>query len=405
VLTGHTPKGYASCGFRRFSPSTLLRRIGALLPEAGVTRLAVITGLDRIGIPTVLAVRPMGQTLSVVAGKGVCLDEARASAAMEAIEFFSAEAANPSQLRCPGPDVGMPWVQPTDGVPLRRHALVRSSAPFSWIFGVELMRATRCAVPVELVTLAEPRDPLSPFLQTTNGLASGAVRIEALLAGLLEVVERDACGCWKIAEQVAGVAMPRVRLETLLHMRVARGLLQRFADADVLPIVYDCSVDTRIPVYLVRLIDLARRHVGIFSGSGAHLDPEVALVRALTEAAQSRAVYVAGSRDDLSSRAFAQLRAHDSPRIRDALIAQRAYVDASDRQSAATVTFETDCQYVIQRLASVGIQRVVVVDLTPPRFQPGVAVVRVLVPGLIASGVPVDFQRARLTQFLHLAAA
>lgn len=43
----------------------VLQRKGAL----GLTRLADITGLDRIGIPVVLSIRPTARYLSVDAGK------------------------------------------------------------------------------------------------------------------------------------------------------------------------------------------------------------------------------------------------------------------------------------------------------------------------------------------------
>jgi ribosomal protein S12 methylthiotransferase accessory factor YcaO len=48
--------------------------------------------------------------------------------------------------------------------------------------------------------------------------------------------------------------------------------------------------------------------------------------------------------------------------------------------SSAADTFEEDCGTMLQRLAGVGIEHAIVVELTPPDFD--VSVVRVVVPGL-----------------------
>ena len=57
----------------------------------GITRLANVTGLDTIGIPVVMSVRPCSRSLSVFQGKGLDLESAKVSAAMESIEGYHAE--------------------------------------------------------------------------------------------------------------------------------------------------------------------------------------------------------------------------------------------------------------------------------------------------------------------------
>ena len=44
--------------------TTTLERLRPLLPAIGVTRVAVITGLDVIGVPVVTVCRPNGRSLS-----------------------------------------------------------------------------------------------------------------------------------------------------------------------------------------------------------------------------------------------------------------------------------------------------------------------------------------------------
>jgi ribosomal protein S12 methylthiotransferase accessory factor len=63
------------------------------LKTAGITRIADITDLDRIGIPVFTAIRPTAEdgAISIYGGKGISKDHAKASAMMEGFERYSAE--------------------------------------------------------------------------------------------------------------------------------------------------------------------------------------------------------------------------------------------------------------------------------------------------------------------------
>ncbi|MDO5815451.1 MAG: YcaO-like family protein, partial [Methanobrevibacter sp.] len=63
------------------------------LKTAGVTRIADITDLDRIGIPIYTAIRPTAEegAVSIYGGKGITKEHSKASAMMEAFERYSAE--------------------------------------------------------------------------------------------------------------------------------------------------------------------------------------------------------------------------------------------------------------------------------------------------------------------------
>jgi hypothetical protein len=93
----HAAKGYKNGTHRLISPrETLDRRetlewLRPILPRMGITRLANVTGLDRIGIPAVMACQPNARSLAVNQGKGLDLDSAKASAAMESVEEYNAE--------------------------------------------------------------------------------------------------------------------------------------------------------------------------------------------------------------------------------------------------------------------------------------------------------------------------
>jgi Cytidylate kinase/YcaO cyclodehydratase, ATP-ad Mg2+-binding len=90
VLTA-TAKSFRAGTHRVRSPAETWEWLRELLPRAGITRVADVTALDRIGIPVWQAVRPASRNLSVSQGKGATPEAARVSAAMEAVELWHAE--------------------------------------------------------------------------------------------------------------------------------------------------------------------------------------------------------------------------------------------------------------------------------------------------------------------------
>ena len=78
---------------RVFGPETTLANTTKLLPKIGVTRIANITDLDRVGIPVFSAIRPSAAAgaISIYSGKGATETNARISAIMESFERCLAE--------------------------------------------------------------------------------------------------------------------------------------------------------------------------------------------------------------------------------------------------------------------------------------------------------------------------
>jgi ribosomal protein S12 methylthiotransferase accessory factor len=68
------------------SSEETIARVRPHLPALEVTRLADVTGLDRIGLPVYCAIRPRGLILQSTNGKGARVADAQASALMEAVE-------------------------------------------------------------------------------------------------------------------------------------------------------------------------------------------------------------------------------------------------------------------------------------------------------------------------------
>src|SRR5689334_20965961 len=76
---------------RARNPIETLEQIMPIKHLFGITRLANVTGLDRIGLPVVLATRPNSRSVAVSQGKGTSLEAAKVSALMEGIELSHAE--------------------------------------------------------------------------------------------------------------------------------------------------------------------------------------------------------------------------------------------------------------------------------------------------------------------------
>jgi ribosomal protein S12 methylthiotransferase accessory factor len=369
---------------RSVSPQETLDTIRPVLRKAGITRLANITGLDRIGIPTTLSMRPNGLTLSNSSGKGLTLEAAMASGAMEAIELFHVEECQLRSERLSHRQVTVQYPCLTvDELPLARSAPFSRDWPYLWTFGWDLVSQCDVALPVCIVHMGNRQqriDDLFSFQVTSNGLASGNNMLEAINAGLFEAIERDAVTCHRERWHTTGEGPPVVKLESVEHP-LARGLLDGLADVGIAPIMFDCTVDTAVPVYMVFLVDLLWPNVGVFKGYGAHLDPEIAMTRALTEAAQGRVVNIAGSRDDLFRHKERRLRSDLNDRSAMGLLDfLEPTVDARDRTSDATPTFEGDTLLAVERLRAAGLSKVLVVDLSRDDFP--VNVVKVVVPGL-----------------------
>lgn len=376
------PKHFWEGTQRCIAPAETVERVRPHFKRLGLTRLADITGLDRIGIPTVVSVRPNGLGLSCDAGKGFTVAAAMASAAMECVERYHGEMAILEEFRASYEQVAERHVTlPLNQLLRARAALFTTKLPLQWTLGTDLLADREVAVPSAMVRLdksclAESLPP--PFVSDSNGLSAGNNLLEALNGGILEWIERDAIMCHRFAWG-AGFPPPRVALDTIEHATV-RELIERCERADARLALFDCTHDTGVPVYMAYLYDRVVRHVGTYIGYGAHLDPGIAMVRAITEAVQGRLVYIAGARDDFFRHLDLRLKLSDDHQALERVERLPASLDARERGTQATPTFEGDILCLLERLRAVGIDQVVVVDLTEPVFD--AAAIRVLIPGL-----------------------
>ena len=398
-------KGYFQGTHRCVPPEVTLERIRPHYRQAGLTRLADITGLDRIQISTIVAVRPNAASIVCSAGKGFTRAAAEASAAMEAIEVYHAEVVRLPVLEDSYQQLSARHrVIPLERLPLLRHSLFDVGRPELWALGWDMVAQEEVAVPHQLIPLYQSFNSLwrsrSFDPASSNGLASGNNFLEALCAGLYEVIERDALACSKLWQQHQGAAaaqgfshsaprrgaaggdgvtVPSLRVDIdSVPGPLVQELVGRIRATDMDVYLTDRTVDTRVPVYEALVVDRTGRSFGIFGGYGAHLDTEIAMLRAITEALQGRAVAIAGARDDLFRSRRQAIQNGDGR----AAVQQLDSIPSSPavfRSSQATSSFEGDAHLLLERIRGVGHDQVVVFDLTQPGFD--ISVVKVIVPG------------------------
>jgi ribosomal protein S12 methylthiotransferase accessory factor len=365
-------------------PHETLADYGRFMPAMGITRLANVTGLDRIGLPVCVAVRPNSRALSTSQGKGETLAAAKVSALMESIESWHGERIDqPVRVASYRELSQQALVARPSELPLRADANWADERPIEWIAGEDLMSHRPCWLPLDTVSTnfvdGVGRQPL--FVRSTNGLASGNHPLEAVVHALFEVIERDALTLWSLqpdAVRRAGWVDPATVDDAPLQ-----AVFGTLADKGIRLLLEDVTSDLGVPTFSCTLVDdpdsAHWRAIPKIVGHGCHLDPVVALSRAVHEAIQSRVTVIAGSRDDLFPRDYrnAAGREDHARLVADAKLARRPFRRAG---APPLPSFEDDLQCLLDTLSAHGVHQVVAVNLQRAEF--GIPVVKVVVPGL-----------------------
>jgi YcaO-like protein with predicted kinase domain len=351
----------------------------------GITRVAVVTGLDSIGVPVVMVCRPNSRSLAVSQGKGLNLPAAKASGLMEAMELYHAERvtlllklASLEEMRYTHPLVDVA------ALPRTIHSRFHPDLPLLWVEGRDITSDDPVWLPFETVhtnyTLPLPTGS-GCFPMTSNGLASGNDLLEAISQGICEVVERDSTTLWHLTGD-EGQDRTRVDLGTVDDPD-CRHVLDRCDIAAVDVSAWETTSDIGIPSFLCLISERSGdplRRLYSAMGMGCHPSRGIALLRALTEAAQSRVTYISGARDDMYRRIYDRYRNPDLLGLHRDLARAKGHRRFQDAPTLESETFNQDIAWELERLRSVGIDQIVVIDLTKEEF--GLPVVRVVIPGL-----------------------
>ncbi|MBV8370844.1 MAG: YcaO-like family protein [Candidatus Eremiobacteraeota bacterium] len=374
------PKRHVKGTHRTVGPAETLARARQVAPSMGITRIANVTGLDVVGIPVTMVVRPNARSLSVSQGKSLDLDAAKASGIMESIELHHAENVERPLRFCTAEELRREH-SVADLAALSRpsNSIFHDDLPMLWIEGFDLVDRRSTWVPYEMVSL-NWRLPLPPghgsFTSSSNGLASGNTLLEATSHAICELVERDATAL----SYASGVPATIIDLATIDDPD-CRTALEMYEAAGFEVFVFDITSDVGVPAFSCIVVDPAQGHVVDYrraGGDGCHLDRNIALLRALTEAAQSRLTMIAGSRDDLARRAYQP--GADVGRRLEHEGRTRANGDFRAVETLATDDLRDDVVRLLAMLRKAGLEHVIAFDLSRPDLP--FSVVRAIVPGL-----------------------
>jgi len=373
-----------------------LERIRDWLGEAGVSRIADVTGLDVLGIPVFNSIRPGAAdgNLTVTSGKGADADSSRASAAMEAIERHYGEQHGRvgEQLTYGEASVTGHALHPSRLI-LNRDAEYREDQPIEWWPMRELRSGAEVLVPAQAVFVPY-HGSTNLFGSSSNGLASGNSAPEALLHGMYEVIERD-----NVAFGETLLEGRQVALEGLPSG--ARRLVETMASNDIDVWIRYLPGPIDVPTFHVVIDDRSSNDPMLINGGfGTHLDPETALMRALCEAAQSRLSVISGAREDLEEHLGSRLSGYENVRARmtDWFTAWEP-IRFDEIRSDDSDNVRQDVETVMSRLSASLLHRVFACELQPAEAP--FSVVRVVVPGAEVAHV----QRKRVGQRLRAARA
>ena len=368
--------------WRRYNPSEILPIAEREARLLGAVRPSDLAGLDELETPCWQVVRPaaldIGGNVTVLTGKGWNEELALLGAYMEFLERHWAERsevpyiiARPSEL-----ERNEEWFIPLAVMPLPLGVPDPQDEALAWISGTTL-QGQPIWVPAHdvLCPFAPPSGACNPPIWRSNGLASGGHLTEAVLYGLLEVIERDAMAVAELAR--LGTTVDLSDFSSLPVQSLRQRLLTLDIDLEVKQIpaiggvhVFAAFLDDRQSGNPLRLV----------GGHSAHVDPLLAIEDAILEAVQTRAVMIAGAREDLQRHdAFAAL-GYDAARRE----VGRWFDATEDRVAApsAPLPLPADLAEVVYQIGEeLRLQKfypVVFIQLSPPDAE--IVVVRVVVP-------------------------
>lgn len=378
---------YAPGTQRVFSPQKTLENINGVLDKIGVTRIADITDLDRVGIPVLSAIRPSAATgaISIYSGKGADETQARISAIMESVERCCAEQPHINvdlENEEKNPIIidtfehlsqKVNTIYPPDLLPAE---VVMKNTRLEWMAGYDLISRENILVPSNAAF--HPYNPsngaLQIFRSNTNGLAAGNTMEEAVLHGLLEVIERDALSIAEFNKN------PGREIILTPEDGILYELYKKFENTGIMAKLWLLNHDIDLPTVVCALDDPVLRDPALLvMGAGSHLRPDIAVSRALTEAAQSRVVQIHGAREDTDRESVVRTFGYDAMKR----LNRYWYVDSDEKVTLPEIkdrsadTPAKNIETVIQMLKGIA-PYAVIVNLSRTSIKP--PVIRAVVP-------------------------
>lgn len=328
-------------------------------------------------------------------GKGSVAEQGEASALMEAIErycgifqgdeirvvrrfsdFLAGDAIHPNTILNYSEAQFMPATAGDDcsgdGAPFRFDPSAETEWTPVWSLRDERFKY----IPTGLLYFFHESDSVNKIAADSNGCAAGNTLEEAILQGFLELVERDAYAIWWYNK----ISLSEVDLDKIDDSYV-RDLKAEFAARGRSLWALDATSDLGIPVIVAvtHWDQDGREHIEV--AAGAHFDPRIATLRAMTELNQFLAI------DQMRTRSGEAIAEGDDygtdplPLRKHPYLRPKGKVSFGRRRFANFTQLDRREQVLsCVKLAEKHGLEVLVLDQTRPDVE--VPVVRVIVPGL-----------------------
>jgi ribosomal protein S12 methylthiotransferase accessory factor len=320
------------------------------------------------------------------AGKGRGADQARASALCEALERYSGVyQGDEARVRGSQAELGKTALAPGDLLNFseaqyrardrinaeradRRRSIpepLDAHTPIDWTPAWSLSKRERRYIPLTYCYAEAPSESGTAFCgPCSNGVAAGTCLEEAVLQAVLELVERDAAAIWWYNR----ICRPAIDLDSFADPYF-QALQADYARLGWTLWVLDLTHDLGIQTCVALAHDARTDRFSI--GFGCHLDPRLAVQRALTELNQlfdPAGTYRAPWDSHLTADREYLFPRPDLPRVK---------ADHLPRSGGSHL--RADIEECMDRLAALGME-LIVVDKTRPDI--GLHVAQVIVPGL-----------------------
>lgn len=404
-------------GSRRFSLSIEEARAASddIARQIGIVRIGMVGELTTLGVHIAQAfAQRSGWSASFASGKAETVDAAKTGSVMEEAEIQAQDAFRPPTALtisyAKAVADGWPVLAPdTLGLPF--DSRYTPQLELAWGEAVDLVGGRTALVPAAVLVGRRVVDDIlySPRLGgkvfSSSGLGSGFSLAEAATHAIAELVERHATRLAELELDNPGLVGCRefwfVDHESLPD--VPRGIVEKYRRGGMSVRILDITSEVRVPTFYARVFEDPFSGGGstVSDGFAAHPDPEVAVTMALLEAAQTKAGYIAGGREDFSLQARS-LGRHERPRT--AVPAAQAFWFGNDRPTRAfdrtpghvTDDILDELRWMVSEVHAAGFGNVLLVNLTVDKIAPAYAV-RAVIPGSETTNPLCTGERGRAT--------
>jgi ribosomal protein S12 methylthiotransferase accessory factor len=340
-------------------------------------------------------------------GSGETYEDAKCSALVEAIERYCCEGRDAENLiRATYKGVRKHAINPREVVlfsenqyqqenlPWKRFS---ENAPISWTSGFNLITEEPVLIPADFVYTGASRDRLCA--ETSNGAAAHISRVEATLAGIFEIIERDGL----MIMWFNRLPMPKISIDSLPFelLRIVR----KVNDFGFGVIIQNVTTDIGVPAFCVFIVNRHNKKPALFSGAGCHLNPEIALTKGIRESLRSFAYYLANPKEIEEAKilGFDHLRrpedhgnlyfAPEMFKYLDFFIESERYQNYDDIKDLWTKDSIGDMVYCLSIFKKKKMDVIAVDCTTSDVSNTGVYVVKVIIPGMQPIGFGMVNQR------------